>query len=558
MKLKSAKLERIIRRNAIRNMRLDRGLWRDYKRHRKWWLRRKLAGGDKFVVYIFISWIVVEAAFRGRGVHAVLVGIAFYATATALFRGLNFRLNVLQGYDRALFLHFPVLDAEFLKYEWVKFAWSWVGAFCLFFIAYMTSVLNTGAWQRQLPIVLFAALLQSVCGMAMGIWVIVLFPKMKIVSSAFPVYALTLACLWLPGSALDFLWSAVLLVPGGWISHLFAALAGPGSKIELGLLLPALLLGLSLPTALRLSHQRLLSSLDGQTTDKSSDLDQMFGPAEEANEVAAAEPIQSVAFVPAAAVSHVDITQRPSWDLNGWVEKIVGFWLDREEKRVAEFMLAQHLGEWSKRWRAAAILTAIGIVISLFIVQFPPWVFFLPIVAAGLWGAPLFGGTWPGFRGAPTFGGVIPAYAVFPIGYGEISRMMLKANTIRILLWGPLFLVYAIVLATRLGESPQSGTEMGIEVIGLALFLQPVMVMAHFSSGSNDTKQTNRYTAVFFGFCFILLVPLIAGTVGLFAAESVLLKSVSAFGILACSSLVWAVYLRLFNRGRIDLLSRPR
>jgi len=179
-------------------------------------------------------------------------------------------------------------------------------------------------------------------------------------------------------------------------------------------------------------------------------------------------------------------------------------------------------------------------------------------VAAGLWGAPLFGGIWPGFRGASTFEGVIPAYAVFPVGYGEISRIMLKANTIRILLWAPLFLLYAIVLATRLGKSPQYGTEVGVGVVVLALFLQPVMVMAHFSSGSNDTKQINRYTVVLFGFCFILLVPLIAGTVGLFAAESLLLKSVWAFGILACSSLVWAGYLRLFNRGRIDLLSRPR
>ena len=179
-------------------------------------------------------------------------------------------------------------------------------------------------------------------------------------------------------------------------------------------------------------------------------------------------------------------------------------------------------------------------------------------MAAGLWGAPLFGGIWPGFRGASTFEGVIPAYAVFPVGYGEISRIMLKANTIRILLWAPLFLLYAIVLATRLGESPQYGSEVGIGVVVLALFLQPVMVMAHFSSGSNDTKQINRYTVVLFGFCFILLVPLIAGTVGLFAAESLLLKSVWAFGILACSSLVWAGYLRLFNRGRIDLLSRPR
>ena len=135
---------------------------------------------------------------------------------------------------------------------------------------------------------------------------------------------------------------------------------------------------------------------------------------------------------------------------------------------------------------------------------------------------------------------------------------MLKANTIRILLWAPLFLLYVIVLATRLGNSLLYGAEVGIEVVVLAVLLQPVMVTAHFSSGSNDTKQINRYTVAFFGFSFTLLVPLIAATMGLFVAESLLLKSVSAFGVLACSSLAWAGYMRLFNRGRIDLLSRPR
>jgi hypothetical protein len=536
-------------------MRLDRALWRDYKRHRKWWLRRKLAGGNKFVVYIFVSWILVQAALHGRGAHAVLVGIALYALATALFRGLNFRLNVLQGYDRALFLHFPVSDAEFLKYEWRKFGWSWFGAFCLFFLAYATTALSTGSVERYIGKAAFAALLQSICGMAFAIWVMVLVPKLKIVSSALPIYALTLACLWLPASALDFLWSAVLLVPGGWVSHSFAALVGVSSKAEVGLLLPALTLGLSLPLASRFAHGRLLSALESQTTDKSSELDQIFGPSEEQAETDSMAP----AVQPfASAVSHVDVEQRPNWRRSGWIEKIVGLWLNDEEKLVAEFMLAQHLGEWSRRWRTAAMLTAIGTIITSLVAQLPPWLSFLPIVAAGLWGAPLFGGIWLGFRGTRTFGGVIPAYAAFPIAYGEISRVMFKANTIRIFAWVPIFLLYAIVLATRLGNGPQYGAEIGIEVVVLALLVQPVMITAHFSSGSNDTRQLNRYTVAFFGMALILLIPLIAAIVAFLVSESILLKCFAAIGVLACTTLASAGYMRLFNRGRIDLLSRPR
>ena len=493
--------------------------------------------------------------FRGRGKHALLVVIALYATATALFRGLNFRVNVLQGYDRALFLHFPVSDAEFLKHEWAKFGWTWFGAFCLFFLAYATSALSTWTLQQHIWKVALAALLQGICGMAVAARVIALFPKLKIVSSVLPIYALTVACLWLPASSLDFLWSAVLLVPGGWISHSFAALVGTSSTNEIGLLVPALVLGMSLAIALRFGHRRLLSGLESQTTDKSSELDQMFGPTEEQEEI---EPIEPAVTGIQSTVASVDFTHRPSWTESGWIEKIVGFSLNDEEKLVAEFMLAQHLGEWSKRWRAAAMLTAIGIIITSLVRQLPPWVFFLPIVVAALWGAPLFGGIWQGFRGAPTFGGVVPVYAVFPVSYSEISRIMLNANTIRILAWAPLFLSYAIALATRLGNGPGYGAATGIEVVVLALLLQPVMITGHFSSGSNDTKQINRYTLAFFGFSFILLVPFIAASVGIFVAESLPLKSAAALGVLACTSLAWASYMRLFNRGRIDLLSRPR
>ncbi len=180
------------------------------------------------------------------------------------------------------------------------------------------------------------------------------------------------------------------------------------------------------------------------------------------------------------------------------------------------------------------------------------------MVAGGLWGAPLFGEIWPGFNGAATFGGVIPTYAVFPVGYGQISRVMFKANTIRILVWAPLLIAYATVLATRLGNGPSYGFLLGIDGTVLALTLQPVLITAHFSGGTNDTRQINRHTLAFFGLAIFLLIPTIASVVGLFVADSLLIKSVAATGVLGCTVLAWAAYMRLFNRGRIDLLSRAR
>jgi len=553
VKLKSPGLERRVRKVARDEMRLDKALWKDYKRHRKSWLRRKLEAGNKLLFVLSLFWVLIFAGVREHGRETILVAIALYATATTLFRGLNFRLNVVGGYDRALFLHFPVSDNDFLKYEWKKFVRSWLGAFCVFLLAYWIVALRSDLVPENLGRVLLAAVLQTLCGAALSIWVPTFFPRLKIVSSATPIYFLTFICLWLPAPAIEFLWSSVLLVPAGWISHVFASSGSAASRAENLLIAPAAAICLTLPFALHIARKALSAELDRQTKDGSDKLEQMFAGAETPDE-ADTEPISSQAPL---QLSYEHISERPSWETAGWIEKLVARSLNAQERIVAEFMLAQNVGDWSKRWRTAALMSGVGVMVAA-IAPLPPWILFLPMVAGGLWGAPLFGGIWPGFNGAPTFGGVIPTYAVFPVGYGEISSVMFKANTIRILVWAPLLIGYATVLATRLGNGSSYGLVLGIDGTVLALVLQPVMITAHFSSGTNDTKQVNRHTVTFFGLAIFLLIPTIAGVVGLFVADSLLIKSIAVTSVLGCTMLAWAAYMRLFNRGRIDLVSQAR
>ena len=553
MKLKSPALEKRVREVARDEMRLDKALWKDYKRHRKSWLRRRLEAGNKLLFVLPLFWVLIFAGVREHGRVTILVAIALYATATTLFRGLNFRLNVVGGYDRALFLHFPVSDHEFLKYEWKKLVRSWLGAFCVFLLAYWIVALRSDLVPENLGQVLLAAVLQTLCGATLSIWVPTFFPRLKIVSSAIPIYFLTFICLWLPAAAIEFLWSSVLLVPAGWISHAFASSGGVASRAENLLIAPAAAICLTLPLALHIARKALSEELDRQTSDGSDKLEQMFADAETPDE-ADIEPVSSQTPL---QFSYEHISERPSWETAGWIEKLVARSLNAQERIVAEFMLAQNVGGWSKRWRTAALVSAVGVIVTA-LAPLPPWILFLPMVAGGLWGAPLFGGIWPGFNGAPTFGGVIPTYAVFPVGYGDISRVMFKANTIRILVWAPLLTGYATVLATRLGNGPRYGFVEGILGVALALVLQPLMITAHFSAGTNDTRQTNLDTLAFFGLAIFLLIPTIAGVIGLFVADSILIKSVAVTSVLVCTMLAWAAYMRLFNRGRIDLLSRAR
>jgi hypothetical protein len=174
-----------------------------------------------------------------------------------------------------------------------------------------------------------------------------------------------------------------------------------------------------------------------------------------------------------------------------------------------------------------------------------------------MWGAPLFGGFWWGFFGAPTAGYLTPAYAGFPLSYIEISKVMWKANAIRVLSWSPLALIYIIALAMKLGQSSGVGITLAVEVILLVLAVQPAMIAGHFSVGSNDTKQLNWQVFLFFMIALLLFVLLIVAAILLFETDALLGKLIGTLGIFGLPAIAWFGYKLLFNLGRTDLLSKP-
>jgi hypothetical protein len=246
------------------------------------------------------------------------------------------------------------------------------------------------------------------------------------------------------------------------------------------------------------------------------------------------------------------------WTRLGWIERIVAASLTDRQKVVAEFMLVDDLGTWSKKWRTAAIVTGAGVALTLATPSLPSWLFFLPMVVAGFVSAPILGGSWPGFKGPFASGFVLPAYACFPIGYGEISRVMLKTNLIRASTWAPLAIIYAAGLARRLGYSFEYGSGIGLDVVLILMALQPVIVAGHFSSGSNDTRQINWQTILFFGFALVLLIIMLVATFMMFIVPTFLVQAVAIAAVFTMSLAGWAGYKLLLERGRIDLLSRPR
>jgi hypothetical protein len=305
---------------------------------------------------------------------------------------------------------------------------------------------------------------------------------------------------------------------------------------------------LTLP-AFPLARKRLSAGLDRQTANQDPEL-----PVED-DQVFAEEPaVGKVSLEPSWTIAAENVLRSVAWEGQGWIEATVARFFTQRDKLVCEFLLAGRTGTWSTRWRKAGWVTVAGVLITLF-APLPLWAYFVPAVIAGFLAAPILGGALPGFRGAAVYGLAMPVYALMPVSYGEISRVMFKANIVRLLTWAPLALIYAVALGMRLEENAWNGLLIGAEIVVLVLVLQPLIVAGHFSAGTNDTKQLNRHTLLL---CFAglpLLILLLVATFGLFIPDSLVWRSLSMAGILGCSLSAWAGYKWFFNRGRIDLLA---
>jgi hypothetical protein len=554
--LSSPALERRLRHHARQELRESPLLWRDYRQHRaRWWRRNRHLQISLVSVYVLA--ILFSAVVRSGQPLAVLTAIALYASGTALFRCKSYYARATTGYDRAVLIALPVSDDEYIKHESRNLFRSWIGAFALFTVAYGVYAAVYGSFWHDLYAVLLASVLQTLTGLSIGAAVVAIRPKWLGASLA-PFYGLMILCLFVPEDGLRFLWSATLVTPAGWVAHGFAGLVGTANGLERFWLVPAFVLSATLPLTLRVLQSRIASAL----ASPDFAFEKVFVPdsdstGEPEEGVSTADTING--WQPTGLDNQLySESKSTDWAQLGWIERLVATLLGSREQIVAEFMLGNDLHGWSKKWRFATIVTLVGTALTLAVPSLPSWLFFLPMIVAGFLSAPLLGGAWIGFKGPLTSGFCLPAYSVFPLSYREISWVMLKINCARALTWAPLAIVYASALAHRLGYSFAHGAGIGVDVVLIVMALQPVIIAGHFSSGTNDTRQINWQTVLFFSFALALLVIMLVATFMMFIVPTVLVQGSAITVVFATSSLGWVAYKLLFERGRIDVLSRPR
>lgn len=241
------------------------------------------------------------------------------------------------------------------------------------------------------------------------------------------------------------------------------------------------------------------------------------------------------------------------WAGAGWFERAMAKLFDERERAAAEFLVGGN-PKWSRQYKSACLvclflLTFVAMFggYDRFMVFFPAYILLTACV-------PLLDDKWPGLVPLPTGGVFAPLYSVYPVGYDDIARVLLKVNLFRCLLALPLLALFGALGGWKApGYSALDGVLLAAKTAAMAAALQPVVVVIRVSSATNDTKRAQLKWA-------LILAPttlaMIAIGYACFTSSGfgVVAGSVTLNALFATGILMWQR--RAYNSNKIDLLSK--
>lgn len=557
------RLTRAIRRTARERLRASQVLWKDYKRMRRARWHRMQVG--RWVVMLYP--IVILAVLGQRASDELLILLlSLYCTATIFWRSTRFAMTLYRSADLAFFMHAPVTDADFFDFQWPRFLGSsllvWVSAASVFVLLALRHGVPYGV---NLVAALAAATLQWLVVVTFCVILHLLPLRFMSVRVAIPLYGLGFAAIFFPVEWVERLRTVVALLPTAWVPWVFERGVLAHDTSMLARVLAVVVLVAILPLVyhrMRKAYPRFelaypLLANRVNTTETVAESDKGTRRVEVRTESNGERA--RVVGPPSSAI------QLPSlnWETSGWIERMVGRWLNARERQAAAFLCGGRLGQWSSAWKLGVKITAVGIVTMFLTMLLPEWVCFAAGGVAALCALPVFGGRWDGLQVAASSGTVGPAYAGLPLSYSEITRVLLKVNLVRYAVWSPIFLIYAVGLARVVDVPWFVGLRMGFEFLSILISGQLVCAMGHHSTGTNDTKRVTWHS--FMGILTVLAIAipyLLSIGFFLYAIEGartpeIALAAAAFAGMFLFSWLIWIAYRLLYNRGRIDLMRLP-
>ncbi|MSR58770.1 MAG: hypothetical protein EXS05_14145 [Planctomycetaceae bacterium] len=251
------------------------------------------------------------------------------------------------------------------------------------------------------------------------------------------------------------------------------------------------------------------------------------------------------------------------WSRFQWQERIVDRLLTDRERAILE-LLAANRPRWSESWWTLAFGGAILTLISGVLVA-PVGKLTLVYFAAVCGSFLLFGGgRWRGFRTQDCAGALIPYFAVLPIGFDEISRLLLKVGLVRAACVFVLVLLFAVCGFRGQIVDPLVAVIVCAAFASLLVILQGWIIIFYLSLGMRFPDVRLR-TLAWHAAPIVLIVvstfigfPMLVAGFALPAGAGVSFAAAGLLVLALCSWGGWQLLRTMYLRGLVDLVRNKR
>lgn len=542
MNLRDRPFEKALWSRVRRELRASSSLWKEYRRTRPG-LRRYIPDNWLVVLILFgfgagtISGLIETSQEPGP----VLAVIAFWFVGSVGYHTRWLFSTLYEGTAVTVLYQLPLTDAEIFRVRWrvtwrKALAWTpvysgagaalallcaestagWLTLFLLPSLQYLLALavaLHLAAWKPDWS---------RVCFVGYALAVSIAYGWKELTTWVEPVVRMAW---WVP--------------PFGWLNYALVRPVLDSDWLALVLLIPIASIVATTPISWRRLHDNFQLNESTIVADEPDDSEfsptgRRLGPTELADSVREGTSLRQAASIADA----------------GWLERWVYRWWTPRERVVAEFFAPSQPG-WSRVFRRMIWLFLPLLAVLMLFAHHHQIIVVIAITAPIFTAVPVLGGYWPGFAKRPAGGQYTPMFALYPIGFGEALRMILKANLLRLAVAAPFLLALGAAASWRMTGSVAGGLTIGVKTLALYCTAMPLVGVLRFSESTNDT---NRLSLVRL-FLLVPFIPTLIGGVVVSMAEN---AKTSLLGLVICavSSLVLThAYGRGWARGRFDLLS---
>jgi hypothetical protein len=487
--------------------------------------------------------------------------------------------------------HLPESDRHIAWRAWLLIAgWSSLGLYlalwALSFVAYAEKLGPTG-WCIAMTI----AVAQWLVAIGTGTLLVVYWPSFPASSVAMSGILAIVLYYAVGVPELSTVASVVYAaVPAGWLNAAFARGYLQGATWAWIALVPAVVVVAAGVAALRKLQE--MYSIHGFTfrsgtmalaasdfwSARASSLDCRFFP--NVFRFFADPPVDRLAAirdqVAVEKIRRILSTAAPATRRRRVLDRLQRRFLTRRQSDLLDYMTADSLA-WNYIYPYAVLVNIAVIPLHWVFPSVPgqPGLNLAPFMISILSFAYLFmrGGNWFGFS-APFFGGAcVPRFALLPIGFDEISRLIVKLACFRAVLLAPMFLAMAFHCAAPFGGSWFGAALNGMIFAFVYLAGQGWLIAIRFAETMNSPKprlaqlhwRLARAATGVLGVVFLFLIAYAVLSSGMILLEEAGLIGVASLflggtGLLFATSplIAWLMVRAMYRRGVVDLVrARP-